>query len=60
MEPPENYIITTFSISADEWKNIFPWFENLNAEISKPKSKRGRKQKPKQMTDNAVEMKASK
>ena len=59
MEPPENYIITTFSISMDEWKDIFPWFENLSAEIAKPKSKRGRKQKPKQMTDKAVEMKAS-
>ena len=59
MEPPENYIITTFSISMDEWKQIFPWFESLSAEIGAPKSKRGRKQKPKQITDNAVEMKAS-
>ena len=59
MEPPENYIITTFSISMDEWKDIFPWFENLSAEIAKPKSKRGRKPKAKQMTDNAVEMKSS-
>lgn len=59
MEPPENYIITTFSISMDEFEQIFPWFENLSTEIEKPKSKRGRKQKPKQITDNTVEMKAS-
>ena len=59
MEPPENYIITTFSISMDEWQQIFPWFESLSAEIGTPKSKRGRKPKPKQITDNAVEMKAS-
>ena len=39
--PPENYIITTFSISEDEFYQIFPWFENLS--IEKPKSKRGRK-----------------
>ena len=59
MEPPENYIITTFSISADEWQQIFPWFESLSTEIKKPKSKRGRKEKAKQITDNAVEMRAS-
>jgi hypothetical protein len=55
--PPENYIITTFSISEDEFYQIFPWFENLS--IEKPKSKRGRKLKAKQITDMAVEMKSS-
>jgi hypothetical protein len=55
--PPENYIITTFSISEDEFYQIFPWFENLS--IEKPKSKRGRKPKAKQITDMAVEMKSS-
>jgi hypothetical protein len=55
--PPENYIITTFSISEDEFYQIFPWFENLS--IEKPKSKRGRKPKAKQITDIAVEMKSS-
>jgi len=58
MEPPENYIITTFSISMDEFQQIFPWFENLG--IEKPKSKRGRKLKAKHITDSAIEMKASK
>ena len=58
MEPPENYIITTFSISMDEFQQIFPWFENLG--IEKPKSKRGRKPKAKHITDNAIEMKSSK
>ena len=56
--PPENYIITkTFEISEDEFYQIFPWFENLTLE--KPKSKRGRKPKAKQITDMAVEMKSS-
>jgi hypothetical protein len=55
--PPENYIITTFSISEDEFYQIFPWFENLG--IEKPKSKRGRKPKAHHTTDKAVEMKAS-
>ena len=55
--PPENYIITTFSISEDEFYQIFPWFENLS--IEKPKSKRGRKPKAKQITDMAIEMKSS-
>ena len=54
---PENYIVTTFTISMEEFEQIFPWFENLG--IEKPKSKRGRKPKAKQMADNAVEMKAS-
>jgi len=54
---PENFTITTFTISLEEFEQIFPWFENLG--IEKPKSKRGRKPKAKQMTDNTVEMKAS-
>jgi hypothetical protein len=54
---PENYYVTTINISMEEFSQIFPWFENLS--IEKPKSKRGRKPKAKQMTDNAVEMKSS-
>ena len=54
---PEKFIVTTFTISMEEFDQIFPWFENLG--IEKPKSKRGRKPKAKQMTDNAVEMKSS-
>ena len=53
----ENFTVTTFTISMEEFEQIFPWFENLG--IEKPKSKRGRKPKAKQMTDNAVEMKSS-
>ena len=55
--PPENYFVTTINISMEEFSQIFPWFENLS--IEKPKSKRGRKPKAKQTTDNAVEMKSS-
>jgi hypothetical protein len=55
---PEKFIVTTFTISMEEFDQIFPWFENLS--IEKPKSKRGRKLKAKQMTDIAVEMKSSK
>ena len=60
--PPEDYYITTFTISMDEFSQIFPWFENLTdgMPVEKPKAKRGRKQKPKQITDTAVEMKVSK
>ena len=54
---PENFTITTFTISMEEFEQIFPWFENLGTE--KPKSKRGRKPKAKQITDMAVEMKSS-
>jgi hypothetical protein len=50
----DDFIIKTFTISRDEFEQIFPWFENLS--IEKPKSKRGRKPKAKQMTDMAVEM----
>ena len=58
---PPDFYITTLSISKDELRQIFPWFEDLlSATEEKPKTKRGRKQKPKQVTDNAVEMKASK
>lgn len=53
--PPENYIITTINLSMDEFKDIFPWFENLGAE--KPKVKRGRKPKAHRVTDNQIEMK---
>ena len=55
---PEKFIVTTFTISMEEFDQIFPWFENIS--IEKPKSKRGRKPKAKQMTDIAVEMKSSK
>jgi hypothetical protein len=55
---PENYYVTTINISMEEFSQIFPWFENLG--IEKPKSKRGRKPKAKQITDMAVEMKSSK
>ena len=55
--PPENFTVTTFTISMEEFGQIFPWFENLG--IEKPKSKRGRKPKAKQITDMAVEMKAT-
>ena len=54
----DDFIIKTFTISMDEFEQIFPWFENLS--IEKPKSKRGRKPKAKQITDIAVEMKSSK
>jgi hypothetical protein len=54
---PENFTITTFTISMEEFEQIFPWFENLG--IEKPKSKRGRKPKAKQITDMAVEMKST-
>ena len=55
--PPENYYVTTFTISMDEFSQIFPWFENLG--IEKPKPKRGRKPKAHHVTDKAVEMKHS-
>ena len=55
---PENYYVTTINISMEEFSQIFPWFENLS--IEKPKSKRGRKPKAKQITDMAVEIKSSK
>ena len=50
--------IKTFTISMDEFEQIFPWFENLTdgMPVEKPKSKRGRKPKAKQITDMAVEM----
>ena len=54
---PESYYVTTINISMEEFSQIFPWFENLS--IEKPKSKRGRKPKAKQITDMAVEMKSS-
>jgi hypothetical protein len=54
---PENYYVTTINISMEEFSQIFPWFENLG--IEKPKSKRGRKPKAKQITDMTVEMKPS-
>jgi len=60
--PPEDFYITQFTITLDEFKNIFPWFENLGAEleeIEKPKSKRGRKPKAHRAEIKEVEMKAS-
>lgn len=58
---PENFYITTFTISLDEFRDIFPWFEDLGIEeekvIEKPKSKAGRKPKAHRVTDNSVEMK---
>jgi len=54
---PEKFIVTTFTISMEEFDQIFPWFENLS--IEKPKSKRGRRPKAKQITDITIEMKAS-
>ena len=55
---PENFTITTLTISMEEFQQIFPWFENLTdgMPVEKPKSKRGRKPKAKQITDMAVEM----
>ena len=59
--PPEDYYITTFTISMDEFSQIFPWFENLTdgMPVEKPKLKRGRKPKPQHITDKAVEMKST-
>jgi len=56
---PNDYYVQTFCVSLDELMQIFPWFDLENLGIEKPKSKRGRKPKAKQMTDNAVEMKSS-
>ena len=55
---PENFTVTTFTISMEEFGQIFPWFENLG--IEKPKSKRGRKPKAHHVTDKVVEMKSNK
>ena len=55
---PENFTVTTFTISMEEFEQIFPWFENLG--IEKPKSKRGRKPKAHHVTDKVVEMKSNK
>jgi hypothetical protein len=54
-----NEYITTFTISLDEFKNIFPWFEDLTDEmpVEKPKSKRGRKPKAHRAPQNEIEMK---
>ena len=54
---PENYIVTTFTISMEEFEQIFPWFENLIEE--QPKKRRGRKPKAHHVSDKVVEMKAS-
>jgi hypothetical protein len=58
--PPENYFnyITTFTISLDEFKDIFPWFEDLTDEmpVEKPKSKRGRKPKAHRAPQNEIKM----
>ena len=55
--PPENFTVTTFTISMEEFGQIFPWFENLG--IEKPKSKRGRKPKAHHITDKIIQMKSS-
>ena len=55
---PEKFIVTTFTISMEEFDQIFPWFENLGVE--KPKSKRGRKPKAHHVTDKVVGMKSNK
>ena len=59
--PPENYYVTTFTISMEEFQQIFPWFENLTdgMPVEKPKLKRGRKPKTHHTTDRTVEMKAA-
>ena len=58
--PPENYFnyITTFTISLNSSKDIFPWFENLTDEmpVEKPKSKRGRKPKAHRAPHNEIKM----
>jgi len=50
---PDKPIVTVYTISMDEFKNIFPWFESL----SEPQTtkKRGRKPKAHQMKDEAVQ-----
>ena len=53
----ENFTVTTFTISMEDFEKIFHWFENLC--IEKPKSKRGRKPKAHHVTDKVVEMKQS-
>jgi hypothetical protein len=59
--PPENFIITTLTISMEEFQQIFPWFENLTdgMPVEKPKLKRGRKPKAHHTTDRTVEMRAA-
>jgi hypothetical protein len=44
---PNKPIVTVYTISMDEFSNIFPWFESLSE--PKPPKKRGRK--PKQLID---------
>ena len=56
---PNDYYVQTFCVSLDELMQIFPWFDALGTEPVKSKSKRGRKPKAKQITDMAVEMKAT-
>lgn len=55
---PEKYTITTINISMEEFKNIFPWFENLTdgMPVEKPKTRRGRKPKAHRVSDNAIKM----
>ena len=50
---PDKPIVTVYTISMDEFKNIFPWFESLSE--LQPTKKRGRKPKAHQMKDEAVQ-----
>ena len=52
---PDRPIVTFYTISMDEWKNIFPWFENLSE--TPPPKKRGRKPKAHQVKDISFESK---
>ena len=56
---PNDYYVQTFCVSLDELMQIFPWFDALGTEPTKPKSKRGRKPKAHHVSDRVVEMKAS-
>jgi|688.fasta_scaffold652598_3 hypothetical protein len=49
---PNKPIVTVYTISMDEFSNIFPWFESLSE--PKPPKKRGRKPKANQMKDEAI------
>jgi len=50
---PNKPIVTVYTISMDEFKNIFPWFESLSE--TPPSKKRGRKPKAYQIKDKAIQ-----
>lgn len=52
---PDKPIVTFYTISMDEFKNIFPWFEGLTD--TPPPKKRGRKPKAHQVKDISFESK---